>query len=109
MIILTKKAVKEVCKIMAEQEIETDKHFLRVGVKGGGCSGLNFSLDITESKSEKDYEWQHEGFSVICDPKSYIYLKGTEVDFKDEVMGRGFVFDCPSAKTKCGCGSSFSV
>lgn len=107
-ITLTESAVKEVKKIMADQEIKTGAH-LRVGVRGGGCSGMNFSLDITEGKSEKDWEWDCDGVSLICDPKSYIYLKGTKVDFKDEVMARGFVFDCPGAKTTCGCGSSFSV
>lgn len=107
MITLTETAVKEVQHIMKNQEIETDKHFLRVGVKGGGCSGLNFTLDITEDKNDMDEEWESDGIKVICDSKSLLYLEGTTVDFKDEIMGRGFVFQNVK-HSSCGCGSSFS-
>ena len=82
---------------------------LRVGIKGGGCSGFNYSLDLTETVGENDEIWNQHGVDVICDPKSYIYLDGTTVDFKDEVMGRGFVFNNPNATGTCGCGSSFSA
>lgn len=109
MVTLTKLAVKEVQHIMKQQELQTDKHFLRVGVKGGGCSGYQFSLDITETKNDTDEEWDNDGITVICDSRSHLYLDGTTVDFKDELMGRGFVFDCPSAASQCGCGKSFSV
>lgn len=109
MITLTKTAVKEVKHIMKEQDIETDKNFLRIGVAGGGCSGFKFTLDITEAKTDTDEEWNYDGITVICDSKSMLYLEGTTVDFKDEVLGRGFVFDCPASVSQCGCGSSFSV
>ena len=107
MINLSKTAIKEVLHIMKEQELTTDKSFLRVGVKGGGCSGYSYTLDITEVKTDLDEEWSWNGVTVICDSKSHIYLDGTEIDFKDEVMGRGFVFNNPN-HTHCGCGSSFS-
>lgn len=107
MITLTKTAVKEVQHIMKEQDLEPDKLFLRVGVEGGGCSGYKYSLDITEAKNDTDEEWDNEGITVICDSRSHLYLDGTTIDFKDELMGRGFVFK--NAKhTTCGCGSSFS-
>lgn len=109
MITLTKTAVKEVRHIMKEQDLEADKLFLRIGVKGGGCSGLNFTLDITEAKNDLDEEWDSDGVTVICDSKSLLYLDGTEVDFKDEIMGRGFVFLNPNSTSVCGCGSSFST
>lgn len=109
MITLTKTAVKEVQHIMKDQGMEADKLFLRVGVKGGGCSGFNYTLDITEDKSDMDEEWDSHGITVICDSKSLLYLEGTTVDFKDEIMGRGFVFSNPNSTSSCGCGSSFSV
>ena len=107
MITLTKTAVKEVRHIMEKQKLESDKHFLRVGVKGGGCSGFSYTLDITEAKSDMDEAWESEGVTVICDSKSLLYLEGTTVDFKDEIMGRGFVFQNVK-HSSCGCGSSFN-
>ena len=109
MVTITKGAAKEVQRIMEEQDTDANTHFLRVGVRGGGCSGMNYSLDVVDTKSDMDEEWEHEGIKVICDSKSHLYLDGTEVDFKDEVMGRGFVFKNPNATTSCGCGSSFST
>lgn len=115
-VILTEKAAKEVKHIQEQQNGtastngESPKElFLRIGVKGGGCSGFSYSLDLTETKSENDECWEQHGIQVICDGKSLLYLEGTTVDFKDEVMGRGFVFSNPNATSSCGCGSSFSV
>lgn len=116
MVMLTERAAKEVNQII-EQQSEAARSggedpkpmYLRVGVKGGGCSGFSYSLDLTESRSEQDEAWDQHGVQVICDPKSHLYLDGTEIDFKDEVMGRGFVFKNPNATSSCGCGSSFSA
>jgi len=107
-IILTEKAAKEIHKILKEQELSNNP-FLRVGVKGGGCSGFSYILDITETKKDTDELIENHGISVICDPKSLLYLQGTTIDFKDEIMGRGFIFSNPNAVTKCGCNQSFSV
>jgi len=83
---------------------------LRVGVKGGGCSGFSYILDLTGDLNDNDQIVSDEdGVKVICDPQSLLYLNGTEIDFRDEVMGRGFAFDNPNASTSCGCGSSFAV
>ncbi len=108
-ITLTEKAVSEVKTIMKQQDLTEDAAFLRVGVKGGGCSGFNYTLDLTDAKDEQDEEWDCGGVTVVCDRNSYLYLNGTEVDFRDEMMGRGFTFNNPNATSSCGCGSSFSA
>ncbi|MFQ5473587.1 MAG: HesB/IscA family protein [Dehalococcoidia bacterium] len=113
---LTETAVREVKGIIQQQQEAAKKNgdepaklFLRLGVKGGGCSGFSYTLDLTETKREEDEAWESGGVNVICDSKSLLYLEGVTVDFKDEVMGRGFVFNNPNASGTCGCGSSFSV
>ena len=106
---LTERAAQEVKTILKQNDLPSDKSFLRMGVKGGGCSGFSYALDVTEHKNENDEEWDVHGITVICDPQSYVYLNGCRVDFKDELMGRGFVFSNPNATGTCGCGSSFST
>lgn len=108
-VILTETAAREVKTIIEQQELDADTVCLRVGVKGGGCSGFSYVLDLTEKRKETDEVFEQHGIRVICDPKSLLYLGGTTVDFKDEIMGRGFVFNNPNASTSCGCGSSFAV
>ncbi len=105
---LTERAAREVKTILAEQEASPETTYLRLGVKGGGCSGFSYVLDLTATKGEHDEEHDSHGVKLICDPKSYLYLNGTTVDFKDEIMGRGFVFNNPNATGSCSCGSSFS-
>ena len=116
MVTLTETAAREVNNIISQQNKsagesgeEAAKLYLRVGVKGGGCSGFSYSLDLSEGKGENDEVWEQHGIEVVCDPKSMLYLDGTTVDFKDELMGRGFVFTNPNANSSCGCGSSFSM
>jgi len=106
---LTPRAAQEVRTILEQQNLDPANTFLRMGVKGGGCSGFTYSLDLTESRSDLDEEFEVDGIKVVCDPKSYLYLNGTTLDFKDEIMGRGFVFNNPNATTSCGCGSSFTA
>ncbi len=108
-ITLTEVAAREIRRIIEEQELEADKVRLRVGVKGGGCSGFSYVLYLTESQRDSDDAFEQHGITVICDPKSLLYLGGTTVDFKDEIMGRGFVFQNPNASSTCGCGSSFTA
>ena len=108
-IILSETAAREIQTIIEQQELDKEKVRLRVGVKGGGCSGFSYVLDLTESQKETDETFEQHGITVICDPKSLLYLGGTTIDFKDEIMGRGFVFQNPNATTSCGCGSSFAV
>jgi iron-sulfur cluster assembly protein len=109
-ITLTEKAAAEIKKIVTEQGLPASETRLRVGVKGGGCSGFSYMLDLTEEPAgESDEELESNGVKILCDMKSLLYLSGTEVDFKDEVMGKGFVFKNPNATSSCGCGSSFSA
>ena len=137
-VIVTETAAREIDSIIRQQGLDPAKIHLRVGVKGGGCSGFSYLLDLTEIRKDNDELWEvsftrrpdvavkaqnesgsgsvatataPEAFAVkvICDPKSYLYVNGTTIDFKDEVMGRGFVFSNPNATTTCGCGSSFSA
>ena len=106
---LTETAAREIKTIIDQQELDREKVCLRVGVKGGGCSGFSYILDLTEQKRDSDEAFDKYGVKVVCDPKSYLYLNGVTIDFKDEVMGRGFVFNNPNASSTCGCGSSVNA
>ncbi len=109
-ITLTESAAKEIRGIIEQQGLPAGATSLRVGVKGGGCSGFSYLLDLTEDpKTEQDEEMESGGVRILCDQKSHLYLDGTQIDFRDEVMGRGFVFKNPNATSSCGCGSSFSA
>lgn len=107
-IALTAKAAAQVVKLKAENSIP-DTHGLRLGVKGGGCSGLSYVLGFDEKPGEKDKVFQVQGVTVFVDPKSLFYLSGTVLDFSDGLNGKGFVFNNPQASKTCGCGSSFGV
>lgn len=108
-VILSESAAREVKNIIQSQELDTEKVRLRVGVKGGGCSGFSYLLDLTETQKDTDEVFEQHGVKIVVDPKSLLYLAGVVVDFKDEIMGRGFVFSNPNATSSCGCGSSFSA
>jgi iron-sulfur cluster assembly accessory protein len=108
-VIVTESAANEIRRIIADQELDAAKVCLRVGVKGGGCSGFSYLLDLTETMKETDEVFYQHGVRIVCDPKSLLYLSGVTVNFRDEIMGRGFVFDNPNATSSCGCGSSFSA
>jgi iron-sulfur cluster assembly protein len=109
-IMLTETAAKEIRKIIQEQSLPAEQTRLRVGVRGGGCSGFTYMLDLTEDPvGESDEELDSHGVKIVVDNKSLLYLEGVEIDFKDEVMGRGFVFKNPNATSTCGCGSSFTA
>ena len=108
MIGITERAIKEVRRIVEEQKLPADT-VLRVGVKGGGCSGFSYSLGFDDTMHDTDQTFETDGVRVVCDPKSFLYLNGTVVDFEDNLMGRGFKFTNPNASKSCGCGESFSV
>src|SRR5437879_13024 len=110
MVKLSETAANEIRKIIKDQGLPEDQTRLRVGVKGGGCSGFSYMLDLTEEpKGENDEEMEAHGVKMLVDNKSLLYLSGVEIDFRDEVMGRGFVFKNPNATSTCGCGSSFQA
>ena len=108
MISLTERAAHEVKRIVTEQKLP-DATALRVGVKGGGCSGFSYTLGFDDQVTETDQVLEVDGVRVVCDPKSFLYLHGTQIDFEDNLMGRGFKFGNPNAAKTCGCGESFSV
>ena len=107
-ITVTEKAINEVKKIMADNEIP-ENFSLRVGVKGGGCSGLTYTLGFDSDIKDTDRKLNIGGINIVVDWKSILYLSGTTIDYTDGLTGKGFVFNNPLAKKTCGCGSSFGV
>ena len=105
---VTDKAVNEIKKIMSENKIP-DGYGLRVGVKGGGCSGLTYTLGFDTEPRPADEIIEKDEVKIYVDMKSFLFLQGTEIDYTDGLMGKGFVFNNPNAKKTCGCGSSFGV
>ena len=109
-ITVTEKAHQEIKRIMEEQKMNVNTTALRIGVKGGGCSGFTTRLDLDETFNEKtDILEMHNNVRVVIDKRSILYLNGATVDFNDDMNKRGFVINNPSAKNTCGCGSSFSM
>ena len=100
-------AVNEVRRMMHKEGVNAAG--LRVGVKGGGCSGLSYNLTFETQQRTGDKIFEREGVRLFCDLKSYIYLNGTVLNYDSGLMGKGFVFMNPNAKKSCGCGSSFST
>lgn len=104
---VTPVAVREVHHLLESQSKE--QWGVRVGVKGGGCSGLSYVMDVEEKPREHDKIQEVDGVRFFIDPKSYLYLNGMQLDFSTELMGGGFRFNNPNASKTCACGSSFSV
>ena len=104
---LTEKAVQQVKQLMQTQNLENV--YLRMGVKGGGCSGLSSSLEFDNETGPHDKKFDIDGIQVVCDKKSYLYLNGTTLDYVMQGLTGGFTFVNPNAKSSCGCGTSFSA
>ena len=104
---LTETAVKQVKQLMEAQNLENV--YLRVGVKGGGCSGLSYQLEFDNEIGPHDKKFDIDGVQVVCDKKSYLYLNGITLDYVTHGLQGGFTFLNPSAKSSCGCGTSFSA
>ena len=107
-IAVTDKAAEKL-KFFAKKQGFGEGFGVKVGVKGGGCSGLLYTLSVEEQSGPNDKVVDNNGVKVFIDKKSYIFLAGTELDFSDGLNGKGFVFQNPNAKKSCGCGNSFSV
>jgi len=108
MVTITDNAVKAIKAAMAEENLKPEETYLRVGVTGGGCSGLSYRLGFDDKKDE-DTVVEKDGVRLLIDPKSQIYLVGMTLDFTTGLNGKGFVFNNPNAKGTCGCGDSFSA
>jgi iron-sulfur cluster assembly protein len=107
-ITISSKAIKEIHKIMEENNFTPDVG-LRVGVKGGGCSGLTYSMGFDPESRDGDSIIEQDDIKLYVDGKSLFYLMGTELDFTSGLNGKGFVFNNPNAIKTCGCGESFGV
>ena len=110
MITVSEKALKHVINLMMESNITPNSHHLRVGVKGGGCSGLSYVMDFDDKIEPTDETVEIDGgLKVVIDRKSVLYLYGTELDYSDGLNGKGFQWGNPNASRTCGCGESFAL
>lgn len=105
-VLITERAAEKIKQLVAAEEINKDG--LRLKVVGGGCSGLQYKMDLDLQKPG-DRVFEKEGAKILVDMKSLLYLNGTELDYKEELMQSGFVFQNPNVKRACGCGTSFMV
>lgn len=110
MVTISGKAYNHVLKLMSEANLSPDTHCLRVGVKGGGCSGLSYLMDFDDNVESTDEVIEvNNGLKVLIDKKSLLYLFGTHLDYSDGLNGKGFEWVNPNASRTCGCGESFSL
>jgi iron-sulfur cluster assembly protein len=110
MITLSPKALDKVLNLMIEGGISPDTHHLRVGVKGGGCSGLSYMMDFDDKIEDTDEVIEVDaGLKVVIDRKSVLYLFGTQLTYSDGLNGKGFAWENPNASRTCGCGESFAL
>ena len=105
---VTERAVKKIRAAMAKEGISPDEGGLRLGVMGGGCSGLSYSIKFDTRPRERDRVYEFDGVRVFVDPKSFLYLHGMTLDYEETLMRQGFNFINPNSTRSCGCGSSFS-
>jgi len=106
-ITVTKAAVKRLKAVMYSDNKEN--HFLRMSVEGGGCSGMTYKMDFEQQKNEFDKIFESNGLNIVCDLKSWLYLKDIEIDYSDDLLNGGFKIKNPNAERTCGCGTSFSA
>jgi iron-sulfur cluster assembly protein len=106
---VTEKALKRIRAVLSKEGISPQEGGLRLGVIGGGCSGLSYSIKFDTQPRERDRIFEFDGVRVFVDPKSFIYLHGMTVDYEETLMRQGFTFTNPNSSRSCGCGSSFSV
>ncbi len=108
MITISERAKNKIIELI-QKENKPENTFLRVSVKGGGCSGLTYVLDFDNQLKDDDKVFEDKGTKIVIDKKSFLYLAGTELDYTDGLNGKGFVFNNPNASRTCGCGESFSL
>ena len=110
MVTLQPKALEHVIQLMMEGGLTPDTHNLRVGVKGGGCSGLSYTMDFDDKIEVTDEVVEADGgLKVVIDRKSLLYLYGTQLTYSDGLNGKGFAWENPNASRTCGCGESFAL
>lgn len=109
MIKVSETAKKKVVALMQDDGYNPAKHYVRVGVKSGGCSGLSYNLQFDKIQDNDDKVFEDNGIKIIVDKKSFLYLIGTTLEYSGGLNGTGFVFNNPNANRTCGCGESFSL
>lgn len=107
--ITVSEAAKEHAVQLIKEENRPEGTFIRVGVSGGGCSGLSYNLIFDHEMKADDQTFEDKGIKIVVDRKSFLYLVGTELDYTGGLNGKGFIFKNPNASRTCGCGESFSV
>ena len=107
-VVLTVKAAEKVRQLLKDPE-QAEATGLRVRVVGGGCSGLSYQLRLERTPEPSDEVFESEGVRIFVDPKSHLFVNGTEIDYHESLMGSGFAFKNPNSSGSCGCGSSFSA
>src|ERR1039458_4705138 len=105
---VTERAIKRIRVAMAKEGVSPEEGGLRLGVMGGGCSGLSYSIKFDTRPRERDRIYEFNGVRVFVDPKSFLYLHGMTLDYEETLMRQGFNFINPNSSRSCGCGSSFS-
>ena len=105
---VTERAVNKIRSAMAKEGISPEEGGLRLGVRGGGCSGLSYSIQFDAHPRERDRIYEFDGVRIFVDPKSFLYLHGMTLDYEESLMRQGFNFINPNSSRSCGCGSSFS-
>jgi iron-sulfur cluster assembly protein len=105
---VTPKAIARIRVAMAKEGVSPEEGGLRLGVMGGGCSGLSYSIKFDSHPRERDRVYEFDGVRVFVDPKSFVYLHGMTLDYEETLMRQGFNFINPNSSRSCGCGSSFS-
>lgn len=108
MITVSETAKTQLAQLMTDSGFATDS-YLRVGVEGGGCSGLSYKMDFDTEMRDGDQLFEDKGVKILVDKKSFLYLVGTELDYSGGLNGKGFAFNNPNATRTCGCGESFAV
>ena len=106
---LTERAAKKIVALLAKEGVSPEVGGLRVGVQGGGCSGLSYAMRLDTQARDRDKVFEEFGARIFVDPKSLLYLNGTTLEYEETLMRQGFVFQNPNATRSCGCGSSFTA
>jgi iron-sulfur cluster assembly protein len=106
---LTEHAAKKIRALLEKDGVPLDQGGLRVGVQGGGCSGLSYAMRLDTKARDRDKVFEEHGARLFVDPKSLLYLSGTILEYEETLMRQGFVFQNPNAARSCGCGSSFTA
>ncbi len=109
MVHLTAKAAAKIRELLAREGVPAATGGLRIGVQGGGCSGLSYAMRLELQARDRDKVFEENGARIFVDPKSFLYLANTTLDYREDLVRQGFVFENPQATRNCGCGSSFSA